>query len=174
MDAEHQVVAPRLQVLQPLPGLHGPRPVAGHLADLVVLLSNAIQREVDADLRMGGRRTDLVHALQDAPGQQAVGRDGNDARPAKLRPGDDHLVQIGPQKRLTSGEGQVKGGVAQVGKDITPLLDCHVVVGLAPYVAGLAPAVAAVTDADDDAKGQHPGPAQVIKAQIEWQLGQEL
>ena len=83
-------------------------------------------------------------------------------------------MQIGPQKGFAAGEGQIEGAVAQLGKDAAPLFHGHIIVGLAPHIASLALAIAAKTDANDKAKGEHLGPAQMKKAPIEGELGKQF
>jgi hypothetical protein len=64
--------------------------------------------------------------------------------------------------------------MAQVGKDLAPFGDAHIVALLAPDVAGPAFAVAAIADAGDDAKGQKLGPTEVIVTPVKGEFWQEL
>jgi hypothetical protein len=64
--------------------------------------------------------------------------------------------------------------MAQPGEDLAPFLKGHIVAGLAPHVARPAFAVAAEADADDQAKGQHFGPAQVVKTPVQRESWEEF
>lgn len=170
VNGQHQVLVTRLQRLEQFPGLHGTRPVAVDAADVVVHVAQAVQAEVDADLggRAGG--ADALDALADALAEQAVGGNGDDLRPTFLVTGNDKLVQVRAQERLAPGEGHVERGAPQVMKDLPPLGDAHVVVGLAPDVAGATFGVALVADADDHAEGVQARPAKAAEGPVSWQF----
>jgi hypothetical protein len=165
MDAEHQVALSRLQRLQSLPGRHRPLPVAGHAADVVVLLAHAVEAEVDPDLRARRLAADAFDAFDDAVAEQAVGGDRDIGGATFLIGGDDHLIEIGAQERLAASEGDVNGSASQMMEDLPPFVDGHVVVGLAPDVAGAAFGVAAEGDADDDRERIQPRPAEAAERQ---------
>jgi hypothetical protein len=154
-----------------LTGRQGPPPVARHLTNLIVRLTEGVQGEVEANLRVRRGGADAPHLLDDALREQAVGGDGDDGGAALLDGGDDQIVEVRAQERLTAGEGEVEGGVAEVTKHLSPLGQRHVVAGLAPDVAGAAAGVAAKADADHQAEGQHLGPTPTVEQPVQRQLG---
>jgi hypothetical protein len=140
-------------------------PVALHAANVVMLVADAVQTQVDADAARRAFPAHALHLLQHALGQHAVGGDGDHFRLAMLVRADHHVVQVGAQEGLAAGEGHVEGRVPRLGKDLVPLLQRQVVVGLAPHITGAALAVAAEADADHDREGLDGRPAKGAKAQ---------
>ena len=155
-----------LQFLKLLPRLHGERPVALHAADVIVLVADAVQAQIDADAALGAFPAHTLDHRQHAVGEHPVGGDGDHLWLAVTVGADHHLVQILAQEGFAAGKGDVKGRCAQLLEDLVPLFHGHVVVGLAPHIAGTAFAVATKAHADDHREGFDFGPAKGAKGPV--------
>ena len=136
------------------------------LVSQALLVANTIQAEVDAD---AAGRAFTAHALghcEDALSEHAIGGDGDHFGFTLLVGADHQFIQIGAQKGFATGEGHIKGRVAQTGEDLFPLVNREIVVGFAPDVTGAAFAVTAKADTDDDGERFNGRPAKGTKGPV--------
>ena len=83
-----------------------------------------------------------------------------------------HIDRILAQKGLAAGKGEVERSRTNISKGSVPLLQGHIIVGFAPDIARLALAVATITDADHNGKGQHDRPIKTSERPIKGEFGE--
>jgi hypothetical protein len=83
----------------------------------------------------------------------------------------DHLIHVSTQEWLAAGESDVKWSSPQLGENAIPFFNAHVVVRLAPDVAGAAFGITAKADTDNDREWVHSRPAEAPEAPVHGQPG---
>ena len=91
--------------------------VARHAAQVVVHCADAVEREVDDDLRVGREPAEARDAFDDVLAEESVGRNRDDRRPAVLVAGEDDVDQVGTDERLAAAEGRPVQRRAEVLED---------------------------------------------------------
>ena len=105
-------------------------------------LAYPVERQVDDKLAVGAGAGDALDFIGDG-GEDAVGRDVDDARPAMLVGQLGQLDDAREHERLAAADGKPVGRAAERGQYFVPLLQVQLVLALHPDVAGQAARVAA-------------------------------